>query len=180
MRCFISVFIALFSICTFAKASEYKLDCNSLEIKFNQAVEVSLLDSKLLDNTRQELTGREINQNIAGVLAICCGTFGIHRFYMAHTDAGLKHLATTVLVGILGGSTIYVLSLTSPGSSTGTVPSNVGSSLALVTYSLAYCISGTHQLYSIVEGIMYLTMPEEKFQSRIVKDPRFFAAFSRN
>ncbi len=172
--------ITLVSFFVVAHASEFKVNQEGLELKFNQAVEVSLYDSKLLDNTSQEFAGREINQNMAGIAAICCGSFGLHRFYMGHTDAGLKHLGTTFLVGILGVAAIYTLIATGPGSSSSSASAGVLSAVGYASYTLAYCISGAHGLYTLVEGIMYLTMPEEKFQSKIVKDPRFFAAFSRN
>jgi hypothetical protein len=115
-------------------------------------------------------------------MAICCGTFGLHRFYMGQTEAGLQHLAITVLTTLIGGAGLYILNASSINNGTTGGGTNIGGLgfVGVLGYGFAYCASGAHGIYSLVEGIMYLTMPEEKFQSKIAKDPRFFAAFSRN
>lgn len=160
-----------------SSANDFKLNQGSIETKFNNSVEVPIEHFTYFAAIKDGVTSRVIDQNIAGVLAICCGTFGAHRFYMGQMDAGLKHLAVTVLVGAFGAASVIALSTTSP---TGTTTSNLVAGFSMVAYVLAYCGSSAHGVYTLVEGIMYLVMPEAKFQGKIVKDPTFFAAFKRD
>ena len=172
---FILVFVLGFSFV--ASASNYKINPTALNQKFECAIEVSLFDSHYFDNTQQNLESRNINQNVAGILSICCGSFGLHRFYLGHTEAGLKHLAVGVSIVALLGVSFVGANASSSG------PTNIADAwtlLSIAAYGLAYCGTTVNGLYNLVEGIMYLTMPEEKFQGKIAKDPRFFAAFSRN
>ena len=159
-------------------ANDFKLDQGSIETKFDISVEVPIEHFTYFAAIKDGVTSRVIDQNIAGVLAICCGTFGAHRFYMGQMDAGLKHLAVTVLVGAFGAASLIALGTTSPTGTTTT--SNIITGFSMVTYGLAYCGSFAHGVYTLVEGIMYLVMPEAKFQGKIVKDPAFFAAFKRD
>lgn len=169
----------LFGMNSISLANAFKLNQAALDTKFSNAVEVSIENFDYFSIDNAEVTNRPINQNLAGVMAICCGTFGVHRFYMGHMDAGLKHLAMTVITGIMAAGAIYIIDF-SGTSGGGALTSDVALGLAFASYIIAYCGSGAHGVYTIVEGIMYLVMPEEKFQGKIVKDPRFLASFNRN
>jgi TM2 domain-containing membrane protein YozV len=179
MKHLIVFVFVLFGSMAISLASDFKLNQESLDTKFDNSVEVSIENFSYFSLQDKELATRPINQNIAGVLAICCGTFGVHRFYMGHLDAGIKHLAFTVLTGLMAGTAIYIINFSGTNGG-GALSSDVALGLAFASYVIAYCGSGAHGVYSLVEGIIYLVMPEERFQGKIVKDPRFFASFNRN
>jgi hypothetical protein len=165
-----------------SNASTYRLNYTEIDNSFRNAIEISVSNFAFKSAPYPQTLTNHFDQNIAGVLAICCGTFGVHRFYMGQTEAGLQHLAISALSAVVGGAGLFVLNSKNLNSSTTGSSTNNGGLLALgvLGYGLGYCASGAHGVYTLIEGVMYLVMPEEKFQGKIVKDPRFFAAFKRD
>ena len=39
---------------------------------------------------------------VAGILAICLGSFGVHKFYLGYTKAGIIQIVLSLLCGIGG------------------------------------------------------------------------------
>ena len=94
---FLSVLILSIGL---SKASSFKLDAASMETKFAAAQEISVDQINFNSLTQNATVADGKSRVVAGLLAICLGGFGAHRFYLGHTTAGLVYCAGTVLVGL--------------------------------------------------------------------------------
>ncbi|MBO7295576.1 MAG: TM2 domain-containing protein [Bacteroidaceae bacterium] len=74
----------------------------------------------------------------AGILAILLGSLGIHHFYLGNTPIGIVYLGTWMLLFILGWVLCFI----------------------------PWFIMPVLSIVSIVEGIMFLTMDDEKFNQK--------------
>jgi TM2 domain-containing membrane protein YozV len=54
----------------------------------------------------EQIPGAE-KKIVAGILAICLGSFGIHKFYLGYTKAGIIQIILSFLCGI--GSIIAII-----------------------------------------------------------------------
>jgi TM2 domain-containing membrane protein YozV len=79
----------------------------------------------------------------AGVLGICLGAFGIHKFYLGRTTPALIMLGATI-VGICGGAVIVVP----------------------IIFAFGMSVIG------VIEGIIYLTKTDEEFEQIYVVQGR--------
>lgn len=172
------LFVLVAFFCAFhARASIYKLDHSAINLKFELASCVDLgflaTDEYLIPNTKVDR--ESVNQKYVVLLAVCCGTLGLHRFYMGHTKAGFIHLGgtlLTVLVGILGYNYIMNYSITNANVLNWAFYSIIGIGLYAIIW-------GVKLVYNVVEGIAYLRSDEERFYKKLVVDKRYFAAFSK-
>ena len=70
----------------------------------------------------------------AGLTGVLLGGLGVHKFVLGYTNAGAIMLATTLVCGIFGSCLVVPLA-----------------------GAVVMCVIG------LVEGIVYLTMPDEQF-----------------
>ena len=71
--------------------------------------EVSVGEAK----DRRNMGGRRPNRIVAGLLALCFGAFGVHKFYLGYTRQGLFMLVGSILslklfVGVLEAVSCFV------------------------------------------------------------------------
>ncbi len=99
MQKLLILIIAILGMTFNSKASIYKLDAKSIETKFAaaQALDITTLNMNML--TQNTMLKEDVSRITAGVLGIFCGNFGIHRFYMGHTNAGIVYLVVGVFTG---------------------------------------------------------------------------------
>lgn len=94
--------IAILGLSFSGKASIYKLDAQSIETKFATAQELDITALNMSLLTQNTMAKEDVSRVTAGILGIFCGNFGLHRFYMGHTQAGIIHLVTAPFAGISG------------------------------------------------------------------------------
>lgn len=85
-----------------SQASSFKLDARAIESKFTAAQELNISTVDMSSLTQNTAVKGDVSRVTAGVLGIFCGNFGIHRFYMGHTNAGIVYL----VVGIVTGTSV--------------------------------------------------------------------------
>lgn len=99
MKNLLILIIILLGLNFSSKASIYKLDNHSIETKFATAQELNITSLDLSTFTQNASVKGDISRITAGVLGIFCGNFGIHRFYMGHTNAGIVYLVVGIVTG---------------------------------------------------------------------------------
>lgn len=116
MKKLLVLFVAMLGLSFSGKASIYKLDAQSIETKFASAQELKISEIDMTMLTQQTQVKAEVSRIAAAVIGVFCGSVGIHRFYMGHTNAGIVYLVVgvvtagtvTSVVGLIDGI-IYLL-----------------------------------------------------------------------
>lgn len=116
MKKLLVLIVVLFSGVQLSLASSYKLNAVDLETKFASAQELKISEIDMTMLTQQTQVKAEVSRIAAAVIGIFCGSVGIHRFYMGHTNAGIVYLVVgvvtagtvTSVVGLIDGI-IYLL-----------------------------------------------------------------------
>jgi TM2 domain-containing membrane protein YozV len=116
MKKLLVLIAVLFAGVQLSFASSYKLDALALETKFASAQELKISEIDMTMLTQQTQVKSEVSRIAAAVIGVFCGTLGIHRFYMGHTNAGIVYLVVgvvtagtvTSVVGLIDGI-IYLL-----------------------------------------------------------------------
>lgn len=116
MKKLLVLFIAILGLTFNSKASIYKLDAQAIETKFASAQELKISEIDMTMLTQQTQVKAEVSRIAAAVIGIFCGSVGIHRFYMGHTNSGIVYLVVgvvtagtvTSVVGLIDGI-IYLL-----------------------------------------------------------------------
>lgn len=139
---------------TKAETSHYRLNECQVEQSIASSTDETHIIAELynsftdINNTNSTLA--EKNKVVAGVLGICCGAFGIHRFYLGHSNAGIIYLAATILSSVVGYALAYY----------------TGCSFGLTYLGTAVWIVG------IIDGILYLVADDKEFDSKYVSNPK--------
>ena len=146
------VFLLLFmTACkVFAAEGTYKINDESIDQLFSQAQDVSLSAENVVSLIPTASDAAK-NKLAAGLMGILCGEFGIHRFYLGHTKAGLIYLGWT----LCSGGVITIISVATLG-------------VGAILYPLVYA-SG---IEGIVDGIFYLISEDADFESKYAKNQK--------
>ncbi len=150
MKKIIFICIFMFAIKAFAKESNYKINDQEVDQLFAKAQDVSL-QVEHLQTLIPSASDAAKNKIAAGLMGILCGEFGIHRFYLGHTKAGLIYLGWT----LCSGGLIIGLSAVTFG-------------VGAILFPLVYA-SG---VVGIVDGIFYLISEDAEFESKYVKNEK--------
>ena len=140
----------MFAIKAFAKESNYKINDQEVDQLFAKAQDVSF-QVEHLQTLIPSASDAAKNKIAAGLMGILCGEFGIHRFYLGHTKAGLIYLGWT----LCSGGLIIGLSAVTFG-------------VGAILFPLVYA-SG---VVGIVDGIFYLISEDAEFESKYVKNEK--------
>jgi len=97
----------------------------------------------------------EKNKVAAGLLAIFLGTLGVHKFYLGRTKIGLLTLGAFVISYIVHDS-IFTIYMT------------LGSFFAFILKAASFLVMAAIIVVSIIEGIIYLTKPDDVFHETYV------------
>lgn len=146
----IPLFLVLLSSSLFAAESTYKINDQAVDQLFAQAQDVSLSEASLVALIPTASDAAK-NKMVAGIMGILCGEFGIHRFYLGHTKAGLMYLGWTLCTG----AAVTVISIATWG---------FGSLLFPLVYA-----SG---VVGVIDGIMYLVSEDAEFESKYAKNKK--------
>ncbi len=150
MKKLLALLLMLLSGAAFADQIDYKINDQAVDALFAQAQDIPL-GSKDFSSIIPSASDAEKDKVIAGVMGILCGEFGIHRFYLGHTKAGLVYLGWT----LCSGAAVTVFAFATWG-------------FGYFLFPLVY-VSG---VMGVIDGILYLMSEDAEFQSKYAKNKR--------
>lgn len=92
----------------------------------------------------------EKNKVAAGLFAIFLGSLGAHKFYLGYTGAGVILLSAYLGCMVLGFLLLFTIIL------------------APISF-LLFMVPGAVHLVAVIDGIIYLTMPDAQFEATYVR-----------
>lgn len=94
---------------------------------------------------------------VAALLAFFLGGFGVHKFYLGKTQAGIIHILLAI-----GGSVLFFIGLA--GGVIGSLSGSGGvGGVGLVLLIVGFVAVTANGLVCLVETVMYLTKSDEDF-----------------
>ena len=111
-----------------------------------------------LDESQTNENEKKKSKIAAGVLAILTGFLGIHKFYLGFVGPGLVYLFAFLFCVVGAG---FVAGL-------GVMTAGIGFLFLIPFFFIAFCI----MIMTLIEGIIYLTKSNEKFEQLYVVEKK--------